>query len=105
MSVFRIFQVTDKLINSGGELSDLEINTYRYMYSQLNDDQKNHLKEAFNDTLGDVMKEYQDDFERMVAKNKLEWNEFNVRSLPSDFFKVLDVGMKANYEVLKRLND
>lgn len=67
-SVFRLFRVADKLIIDGSELSDFEINTYKYMYNQLNDDQKSHLQEAFNDTLGDVMKEYSDEFEAIVAK-------------------------------------
>lgn len=67
-SVFRLFRVADKLITASGELSDFEINTYKYMYNQLNDDQKNHLQEAFSDTLDNIMKEYSDEFEAIVAK-------------------------------------
>lgn len=67
-SVFRLFRVADKLITAGGELSDFEINTYKYMYNQLNDDQKSHLQEAFSDTLDNVMKEYSDELEVIVAK-------------------------------------
>jgi hypothetical protein len=45
--VYRVFRVADQLIKIGGELTDFDINTYRHLYSQCDNEQRKHLEDNF----------------------------------------------------------
>lgn len=52
VTINRIFRVANKFLELGGELDEFELNSYRFMYSQCDDLQKQHLQKHFGDLTG-----------------------------------------------------
>lgn len=51
VGIFRVFRVADKLISQGGELSQFDIYTYKFLFEQLGDDEKEYIIGKFGDNL------------------------------------------------------
>jgi hypothetical protein len=51
VGIFRMFRVADKLVSSGGSLSEFDINTYRYLLRQLGDDEREYIISKFGENL------------------------------------------------------
>lgn len=51
VDAFRLFLVADKLINNGGHLSEFDKTTYKRMFEQLDEHQKEYVVGKFGDNL------------------------------------------------------